>query len=856
MAPPKKKTKGTQQTTLGSYSGKSRPVIGFFFLVIGILLLLSLIIFDLDKSSFKKVPFDLPSGSSSGSSDFVVGVFGEYIAFGSLWMFGFSAWILALICFWLSYINLFKKSHFLKWPQILSIFAYLISVSVLGTLIQDIFFEGRETQIHNDWSYAQGLGGIVGDVIYTQGLRIWLGPLGTSIVAIATLLVSLGLLLTPDLSNSRERLKAWWAGKKERSAERKLKRKEEKARKKEEAAAAKAIKDKEAAFAVEEIKKPKPGSKFRLREQEDEESELESIELEDVEDLIIPQAFNEGAPVEKTVSTQIKPKDAGFSKNTEPEAPLKIVASSVTPKATRKALPKKRGSYIFPTLALLQDPPEKDHELDASEHEATARKLVETLANFKVKVTMGEVHTGPVITRYEVHPAPGVKVGKILGLENDIALGLKALAVRIQAPVPGKGTVGIEVPNKKPDAVYLRDIIESEAWAKSKAEIPIALGKEVSGRPLIADLTKMPHLLVAGATGSGKTVCINTIIASLVYHSSPEDVRFIMVDPKIVEMQVYNDLPHMMIPVVTDPKKVPGALKWLLAEMERRYQIFAKMGVRNIAGFNDGQKKKRKEADERKAQSAIDEMAGDDLLGMDNIPDPEAPEIEVPRDEDVLIPEKFPYIVCIIDELADLMMVAQQDVESGIARLAQLARAAGIHLIIATQRPSVNVITGIIKANLPSRIAFQVSSKVDSRTILDEGGAEQLIGRGDMLFNPPGSGKLLRSQGCFVSDEEINNIVEFLKQNGPPQFVEEVQRQIELEDDDIADLQEEEDDLFPDAIEVLRSTGRASTSMLQRRLKIGYNRAARIMDLMEARGIVGPDNGSKPRDILMDLENL
>ena len=331
-----------------------------------------------------------------------------------------------------------------------------------------------------------------------------------------------------------------------------------------------------------------------------------------------------------------------------------------------------------------------------------------------------------------------MKVGKILNLENDIALGLKAMAVRIQAPVPGKGTVGIEVPNKHPESVYLKDIIESEDWAKSKAEIPVALGKEVSGRPLIADLTKMPHLLVAGATGSGKTVCINTMIASLLYHSSPDDVRFIMVDPKIVEMQVYNDLPHMLIPVVTDPKKVPGALKWLIAEMERRYKVFAKVGVRNISGFNDKQKKKRQQEEERNAQFAIDEMAGDDILGMDNIPDAEAPEIEVPRDEEIDIPEKYPYIVCIIDELADLMMVAAQDVEGGIVRLAQLARAAGIHLIIATQRPSVNVITGLIKANLPCRIAFRVSSKVDSRTILDENGADQLIGRGDMLFQSAG----------------------------------------------------------------------------------------------------------------------
>jgi len=363
--------------------------------------------------------------------------------------------------------------------------------------------------------------------------------------------------------------------------------------------------------------------------------------------------------------------------------------------------------------------------------------------------------------------------------------------------------------------------------------------------------------LVAGATGSGKTVCINTIIASLLYHSSPDDVRFIMIDPKIVEMQVFNDLPHMMIPVVTEPKKVPGALKWLTTEMDRRYQVFAKVGVRNIASFNDKQKKQRQEQDERTAQSAIDQMSKEDILGLDNVPEPEAPQIEVPRDDELEIPEKYPYIVCIIDELADLMMVAAQDVEAGVVRLAQLARAAGIHLIIATQRPSVNVITGLIKANLPCRIAFRVSSKVDSRTILDANGADQLIGRGDMLFNlPDGSGKLIRSQGCFVSDDEINNIVDFLKQNGEPNFVEEVQKQLENEDEDVGELQEEEDTLFPQALDVLRTTGRASTSMLQRRLKIGYNRAARIMDLMEARGIVGPDNGSKPRDIIMDLESL
>ena len=853
MAKRKKTPKGTSKTTLGSYSGKSRPVTGFLFLVVGVLLLISLIVFDLDQSSFKKVPFGPPEIAADGSSNFVVGVFGEHIAFGSLWMFGFSAWVIALLCFWLSYIFLFKRSHLFRWPQLVSMFVYVLSVSILSALIQESFFKEQEQQIHNDWSYAEGLGGVVGAVLYTHGMRIWLGPLGTSIVVGASMLVSLMILFTADFSNLLERLHLSWSDFRKKAAEKRLLRKEEKAQKK--AEAEEAALNAQLEQKAQEPRKPR-SSKFSLRDSGEEEMELEPIELDDVEDLIVPRTVEKGAAPIEGNGMGIKPMGEAPKKQESSEGPLKIVASKTMRKASKKLMPQKRGSYVFPNLGLLQDPPERDRDLDKSAHESTANALIQTLASFNVKVRMGEVHTGPVITRYEVLPAPGVKVGKILGLENDIALGLKAMAVRIQAPVPGKGTVGIEVPNKEPESVYLRDIIESEDWANSNAEIPIALGKEVSGRPLIADLTKMPHLLVAGATGSGKTVCINTIIASLLYHSSPDDVRFIMVDPKIVEMQVYNDLPHMLIPVVTEPKKVPGALKWLITEMERRYKIFAKVGVRNIAGFNDKQKKDRLAVKEQSAQSALNEMAGEDPLGMNNIPEAAAPDIEVPRDEEIEIPQKFPYIVCIIDELADLMMVAQQDVETGIARLAQLARAAGIHLIIATQRPSVNVITGIIKANLPSRIAFQVSSKVDSRTILDEGGAEQLIGRGDMLFNPPGSGKLVRSQGCFVSDDEINNIVEFLKQNGPPRFAEEVQRQLESDEDDITKLEDDGDELFPQAVEVLRSTRRASTSMLQRRLKIGYNRAARIMELMEARGIVGPENGSQPREILSDLENL
>ena len=526
---------------------------------------------------------------------------------------------------------------------------------------------------------------------------------------------------------------------------------------------------------------------------------------------------------------------------------FKVVRAAKTEKAV-DLFPERKGDYHFPTLDLLMDPPEEESSGD-EDHMVKAKRLKETLSEFKIEIELGEVHTGPVITRYDVHPAAGVRVEKIANLDKNLAMALKADSVRILAPVPGKGCVGIEVPNEKPAPVCLKEILQSKAWADAGSEIPIVLGKEASGKPLVADLTKMPHLLVAGSTGSGKTVCINAIIASLCYHSSPEDVRFIMVDPKIVEMKVYNDLPHMLIPVVTEPKKVPGALKWLLVEMERRYQIFSKVGVRNIAGFNA---KILKDKEEREKAQLLDaEMTAEERAALSSV--------QVPRDDDALeIPEnKIPYIVCIIDELADLMMVAQADVETGIARLAQLARAAGIHLIIATQRPSVNVITGVIKANLPSRISFRVASYRDSQTILDGKGAEALIGRGDMLFIPPGSSTFARAQGAFVSDEEINGIVDYLKINGPPQIIEEVREQIESagEDDVLGegDGDSDEDPMVRKAIEIIRSTKRASTSNLQRKLSIGYNRAARIMDDLEDRGLVGPDTPGQGREILMDL---
>jgi len=612
-----------------------------------------------------------------------------------------------------------------------------------------------------------------------------------------------------------------------------------------------------------------PPEEQKTAEDEEEDWDEEEVTAEDIDDIRnTPAATQPKGPIKPSLKlgktplppTSTQPTSGETTANPAPEAtppesptpepqppessPIKLrIVEAETVERVDKLPVRNEKDYQFPTLDLLTPPQETDPAISEAEHQETAMDLLRTFESFKVNVELGDIQTGPVITRYEVLPAPGVQVKKIVSLEQDIALNLKAMAVRIQAPVPGKGCVGIEVPNRKPSAVYLRDIIESRDWANNKADIPLALGKEVNGKPLVSDLARMPHLLIAGATGSGKTVCINSIIASLLYHSSPKDLRFIMVDPKIVEMKVYNDLPHMLIPVVTEPKKVPGALKWLIREMERRYRLFSEVGVRNIAGY----KKKFEEG----------------TLPMDKLFDLDPSPIRPEPGSDLNQPENIPYIVAIIDELADLMMVAQADIETGIARLAQLARAAGIHLIIATQRPSVNVITGVIKANLPSRIAFQVSSKVDSRTILDAGGAESLIGRGDMLFNPPGSGRLLRSQGAFVSDEEINELVEFLKRNGPPAYAEEVQREIESSDEDDSDSAEDDNEdvdgdeaLLRKSMDVLRTSRRASTSMLQRRLRIGYNRAARIMDLLEDRGIVGPDKGnSQPRDILVDLDD-
>ena len=575
--------------------------------------------------------------------------------------------------------------------------------------------------------------------------------------------------------------------------------------------------------------------------------EPEPVAAEKVE----PEKTDAEKPAEPKVEPVITIADGSASAVTAPR--LRPVPKK--PKPMTVASVPMIGNYQLPSMDFLQHadmtvkPTESKEELMAN-----ARLMQQTLAQFDIEVSLGDITKGPTITRYELHPAPGVKLEKILNLSNNLAAALKAERIHILAPVPGKSSVGVEVPNLIKTKVIMRDLFESDEWRNTKARIPIALGKDVYGHPIVADLAEMPHMLIAGSTGSGKSVCINSIIASLLYRFSPDQLRFVMIDPKVVELQQYNALPHLVVPVVTDPKKVLLALRWVVNEMEKRYKIFARCGVRNIKSFNE--RPKNKPLPEQELELPLAAKREKVEAGADGFAVEVDEEIIVPREEDIIIPEKLSYIVVIIDELADLMLVAPADVEMAIARITQMARAAGIHCIVATQRPSVDVITGVIKANIPARIAFQVASRVDSRTILDAMGADKLLGKGDMLFLPPGSPKLNRAQGALITDKELEDIVGFIAKQGKPSYEMEIHQQLSkpAANTYIESGIDEDEEIIQQCIEVIRSEQKASVSLMQRRLRLGYTRAARIMDELEGRGIVGPSKGAEPRDILIDLD--
>jgi S-DNA-T family DNA segregation ATPase FtsK/SpoIIIE len=530
------------------------------------------------------------------------------------------------------------------------------------------------------------------------------------------------------------------------------------------------------------------------------------------------------------------------------ESPLPPLSTEATtkPKPTPKPAPVPSSTrptydkYKLPPIDLLQKS-DKEVRPTFSEDElkANQERIIETLSHFDIEVSPGDITRGSTITRYELYPAPGIRVERICNLERDLARSMKAERINILAPVPGRDTVAIEVANASKVKILLRDLIECAEWNSSRAHLPVSLGKDVYGATLIDDLADLPHALIAGTTGSGKSVCINTLLLSLLYRFSPDDLRLILIDPKVVELQVYNRLPHLVVPVVTEPKKVLLALRWVINEMEKRYRYMAKAGVRNIVAYNN----------RVRTPHRVEALDLAPQLENGDIPKP-ASSTEEP------LPDRLPYIVVIIDELANLMQVAPADVENAIALLAAKARAAGIHLVIATQTPRAAVITGVIKTNVPARIAFQVPSGVDSRVILDESGAENLLGKGDLLYLRPGASKLIRAQGAFVSDEEVSRVIDFIAAQSTPYYEQEIHAKLTKPASGDSDLSEKDEELLASALEVVKTEKRASTSLLQRRLGLGYGRAAWVIDQFESRGIIGPRDGAKDREILVDLGNF
>lgn len=512
-------------------------------------------------------------------------------------------------------------------------------------------------------------------------------------------------------------------------------------------------------------------------------------------------------------------------KEMQPPRPLRAVP---IPKQQEFASMRTDGGFQLPPTGFLKEPELVIDNVDHENLRNMSKLLEQKLDDFGVRGKVVTVLPGPVITRFEFEPAPGIKINKVVNLSDDLALALRAMSIRIIAPIPGKAVIGIEVPNVRRETVVIRDIIVSAAFEKAKSKLTLALGKDIVGNPVVADLENMPHLLIAGATGTGKSVALNTMITSLLYKATPEEVKFIMIDPKRIELSMYDGIPHLITPVVTDMKKATNALFWAVREMERRYKLLSETRVRNIRQYNR-RPKKAEPVEETAAADAVPAATGWGAV------------VEA-------LPEKLPYIVIIIDELADLMMVASRDVEVSLTRLAQMARASGIHLILATQRPSVDILTGVIKANFPTRLSFQVSSKTDSRTIIDANGAEALLGNGDMLFMPPGTAKLQRIHGSYISEEELTSVTEFLKAQKPPEYDHDILKTPENGKDGESD--KEYDDRYDEAVALVTRTGQASISMIQRHLRIGYNRAARIVEMMEEEGVVGPSDGVKPREVL------
>ncbi|GHC60504.1 FtsK/SpoIIIE family DNA translocase [Roseibacillus persicicus] len=836
MARPKNKSKRKAPAN----ERVSRNAWGFGLIALGFLLLLSLISYS--HSDLENLPFFNrwsveTTGGKAGTQN-LVGPIGAILGCLQFQFFGAAAWFIPLGVAWLGFRRLKLEGQF-GWRTWAGFSVFLVSAACLAGVLG----------WWDNWAARNVIPGKAGGIIgYYIGLGVFykLLNLGSVIVLgfiyLTSLVLFLGLHPVSFFKETYAHAVALWEAKRGSapSSRSVAPARKSPARKKSQP-------------------KPKPVVEEEEWEEEEYEEEEAAVEVEEDGQVALPLRQ---VPEPKIVDgAQRRGPDANLAR------PFERKKKEHTTISTDGF-----EDYELPGFDLLDydsdaaEPVESNHD----ELYATQQTIIETLRAFNVEVTAGDITRGPTITRYEIYPSLGLRVSKIAALESDLARATCAERINILAPVPGKDTVGIEIANDNRVPVALRELLQDPEFRSSKKKIPLALGKDVYGNAVIGDLAAMPHLLVAGATGSGKSVCINSIIASILYKFSPDELRFIMVDPKVVEMQMYNKLPHLVVPVVTDPRKVIGALKWTVDEMERRYKIFAKLGVRNFDSFNNRPRPEVEEATEELELAQDPDAEGEEeeeLVDAEHLesiaraledgdlgPMDMDGEDDDERIEEDAIPDRMPYIVVIVDELADLMQTAPADVESAIARIAQKARAAGIHLIIATQTPRADVVTGIIKANIPSRIAFQVSSALDSRVILDSKGAEKLVGKGDMLFLPPGSAKLERSQGAFVSDEEVEDIVDFCSNQTEQRFEKSIQDTInsggasDSGDDDVSD---EDEEIITRCIDVIMTENKASTSLLQRRLRLGYTKAARMMDIMEGRGIIGPADGAKPRDILI-----
>ncbi len=802
----------------------TNEITGILWIAGGLLLLLSLVRYS---------PADLPrwgifeafSGKSGVKGESLIGPVGGVLGFLQILLFGAAGFLISVGFIWFGVVKLAYDGRI--WPRSVIGFTVLLLSGAAFLDAADVLFMGWAERCN----IGNSPGGVIGDGLGGFVLVGLLGRVGTMIVTLTAYVVALILLTGQQpIRFAKECVKLLWR----KFREWRMDRHE-----------AGKIARREAELLAEKEKERERRRKEReaMVKAEEKEEKKEAQTMLPLLDTPAPQIIDAS---QRRAEMEMAPGSKPFERKKPAHQFLSVSAFE---------------DYELPGFDMLDKTEEADApEANRDELLATQKVIVDTLKAFGIEVTPGDITRGPTITRYEIYPSTGLRVSRISQLEPDLARATCAERINILAPIPGKDTVGIEIANSQKVAVPLRELLHDADFRSAKKKIPLALGKDVYGKAVIGDLAAMPHLLVAGATGSGKSVCINSIIASMLFKFGPDELRFIMVDPKVVEMQMYNRLPHMVVPVVTDPKKTVAALKWVVNEMEKRYRIFAKEGVRNFDGFNNRPRKnapagkpvvEEEPEDEEVDDEAIESIAAA-LESGELAPEADPDELDLGMMAEDEIPDRFPYIVVLIDELADLMQTAPADVEMCIARIAQKARAAGIHLIIATQTPRADVVTGIIKANIPSRIAFQVSSQLDSRVILDTKGAEKLVGKGDMLYLPPGSAKLERAQGAFVTDAEVERIIDHCAAQGEPRFETDIHASISGDDgDDEEDVSEADEEMIMKCIEVVRQEQKASTSLLQRRLRLGYTRAARMIDILEQRGIVGPADGARPREVFL-----